>query len=110
MSLLQRVIAPVADVRKEEVGTALLMFAYSFLLMWGYNIIRPITRSAFIKDLGADNLPWMPLVASFVIATLMAGYTWLVSVLPRRWGLPIIQTGMAAALVLFWFLFKTGAT
>lgn len=86
------------------------MFVYSFLLMWGYNIIRPITRSAFIKNLGADNLPWMPLVASFVIATLMAGYTWLVSVLPRRWGLPIVQAGMAAVLILFWFLFKTGAT
>lgn len=110
MSLLQRALAPLADIRREEVVTALLMFAYSFLLMWGYNIIRPITRSAFIKDLGADNLPWMPLLASFVIATLMAGYTWLVSVLPRRWGLPIVQAGMAAVLVLFWFLFKTGAT
>lgn len=110
MSLLQRVLAPVADLRREEVATALLMFAYSFLLMWGYNIIRPITRSAFIKDLGADNLPWMPLVASFVIAAFMAVYTWIVSALPRRWGLPIIQAGMAAVLVLFWFLFKTGAT
>ena len=110
MSLLQRMLRPVADVRREEVVTALLMFAYSFLMMWGYNLIRPITRSAFIKNLGADNLPWMPLVASVVIATLMAGYTWLVSVLPRRWGLPIIQAGMAAALVLFWFLFKTEAT
>jgi ATP:ADP antiporter, AAA family len=108
--MLQRLLSPIVELRKEEGLTAFLMFAYSFLLMWGYNVIRPITRSAFIKDLGADNLPWMPLVAGFVIAAFMAVYTTVISRLPRRWGLPIIQAWMAAMLVAFWFLFKTGAT
>jgi ATP/ADP translocase/HEAT repeat protein/CRP-like cAMP-binding protein len=104
---MRKLLSPIVELREEETATALLMFAYTFLLMWSYNIIKPITRSAFIKDLGADNIPWMPLVASFVIAALMAGYTWLVSKLPRHWALPIIQVGMAAVLVGFWFLFKT---
>ncbi len=107
MSLIQKVLSPVVELRKEEAATALLMFAYSFLLIWSYNIIKPITRSAFIKDLGADNIPWMPLVAGFVIAAFMAGYTWVVARLPERWGLPLIQGAMAGVLVLFWFLFKT---
>jgi ATP:ADP antiporter, AAA family len=110
MALAQKLLSPVVEMRKEESTTALLMFAYSFLVMWAYNVIRPITRSAFIKDLGADNLPWMPLVASFIIAAVMAGYTATISRLPRRWGLPIIQAGMVGALVAFWFLFKTGSS
>lgn len=110
MSLIRKVLSPVVELRKEETTTALLMFVYSFLLMWSYNIIKPITRSTFIKQLGAENIPWMPLVAGFVIAAFMAGYTWIVARLPQRWGLPIIQTAMAGVLVVFWFLFKTQAT
>lgn len=107
MSLIQKMLAPVVELRKEEAATALMMFVYSFLLIWSYNIIKPITRSAFIKDLGADNIPWMPLVAGFVIAAFMAGYTWVVARVPERWGLPLIQGAMAGVLVVFWFLFKT---
>ncbi len=110
MSRIRKLLSPVVELRDEEAATALMMFAYTFLLMWSYNIIKPITRSAFIKQLGADNIPWMPLVASFVIAAFMAGYTWLVARLPQRWGLPLIQAGMVAVMVAFWFLFRTEAT
>jgi ATP:ADP antiporter, AAA family len=106
MSLTQRLLSPIAEVRREEGTTALLMFLASFCAMAGYNVIKPITRSAFIKDLGADNLPWMPLATAFLIAGLMAGYAWLMQRLPRRWGLPISQVGMAGLLVVFWFLFQ----
>ena len=39
----------------------------------------------------------------------MLGYTRLVSILPRRWALPITQGLMAAVMLLGWALFKTGA-
>jgi ATP/ADP translocase/HEAT repeat protein/CRP-like cAMP-binding protein len=106
MSLTQRLLSPIAEVRREESTTVLLMFAASFCAMAGYNVIKPITRSAFIRDLGADNLPWMPLATAFLIAGLMSAYAWLMQRLPRRWGLPISQAGMAALLVVFWFLFR----
>jgi AAA family ATP:ADP antiporter len=48
-------------------------------------------------------------VTAVVIAFLMGGYTWLIQRLPRRWGLPIVQLGMAGLLVLFWLLFQTQA-
>ena len=38
----------------------------------------------------------------------MLGYTRLVSVLPRRWALPITQSLMAGVMLLFWALFRTG--
>jgi len=102
-------MSPIVDLRREETLTALLLFAYSFLAMTVWNTIKPLTRSQFIRDLGADNLPYVLLAAGLVIGILMAGYAWLFTRLPRRWGLPIVQTGMAGLLVVFWFLFQTAA-
>jgi ATP/ADP translocase/HEAT repeat protein/CRP-like cAMP-binding protein len=107
MSLLQRVLNPVVDVRKDETVTALLMFAYAFLAMTAYNIIQPLTRSKLISDLGAVNVPWVIFGSGLFIGVLMLGYTRLVSLLPRRWALPITQVGMATAMVGFWMLFQT---
>ncbi|HEX2455466.1 MAG TPA: Npt1/Npt2 family nucleotide transporter [Vicinamibacterales bacterium] len=104
---LQRLLAPLVEVRKEEGLTALMMFSYSFLAMTAYNAIKPLTRSKFISDLGADNLPYVLLAAGFIIGILMTGYAWLMSRLPKRWALPATQVGMAGMLLLFWFLFQT---
>jgi hypothetical protein len=71
---LHRLLAPVVELRREESLTAILMFAYSFLAMTVWNAIKPLTRSKFISDLGADNLPYVLLAAGFVIGILMAGY------------------------------------
>ena len=108
--MLQRILSPIVDVRKEESLTAFLMFAYSFLAMTAYNTIKPLTRSKYITDLGADNLPYVMLAAGFIIGLLMTGYSWLMARLPRRWALPIVQTGMALLTLLFWFLFKIDAS
>src|SRR4051794_25901345 len=107
--MLQRLLSPLVDLRKEEGVTALLMFTYSFLAMTAYNAIKPLTRSKFISDLGADNLPYVLLLAGLVIGILMTGYAWLMARLPKRWALPITQIGMAALLLGFWFLFSQQA-
>ena len=60
--------------RDGEAPVALLMFAYSFLAMTSYNILKPITRSKFITDLGAHNLPWVLLAAGPLIGVLMHLY------------------------------------
>ncbi len=106
-SLGQRILAPIAEFRKEEVFTGLLMFSYSFLAMSSYNIVKPITRSRFISDLGADNLPYVLLAVGLLIGVVMAGYAWITSHLPRRWGLPVTQAAMVVILLVFWVLFQT---
>ncbi len=106
-SLTRRMLSPIVQVRAEESTTAFLMFAYSFLIMTSYNIVKPITRSKFISDLGADNLPYVLLGAGVLIGLVMTGYTWILGRLPRRWSLPIVQVAIVALLVGFWFLFQT---
>ena len=106
--LLQRLLATVGQVHGKEGRTALLMFFYSFLAMMTWNVVKPVTRSKFITHLGAANLPYVQLAAGLLVGILMAGYAWLVSRLPRRWCIPIVQAGIAALLVIFYFLFRTG--
>jgi AAA family ATP:ADP antiporter len=108
MSLLQRVLAPIVDIRREEHVTALLMFSYSFLAMAGYNIVKPATRSQFINSLGADNLPYVQLVAGLIMGFVIQGYTSAMRLLPRRWVFAATQVVMVGLLLVFWMLFQTG--
>jgi AAA family ATP:ADP antiporter len=108
-SLLRRLLSPIAQLRDEEALTALMMFAYSFLAMTAYNIVKPITRSKFIEGLGADNLPWVQLGAGLLIGVIMAGYSRAVGLLPRRWVIPITQAGMTVIMLGFWVIFQTEA-
>lgn len=95
--------------RAGERTVALLMFAYSFLAMTAWNILRPLTRSKFISDLGADNAPYVMLVAGVLIGLLMHQYTRAIRRLPRSWVIPSTQIGIIALLVAFWVLMRTGA-
>src|SRR5215212_3636416 len=105
--MVQRILSRIVDVRKEETRTALLMFSYSFLAMAGYNVIKPATRSQFIDKLGAENLPYVQLVAGLVMGFVIQGYTSTMRLLPRRWIFAATQGVMVAVLVLFWTLFKS---
>ena len=106
--LLRYVLRPIVDVAEHEAVTLVMMFAYSFLAMTAYNILKPITRSQFISQLGADNIPYIPLIAGFGIGVIMQGYSRAAGIIPPRWVIPIAQAAMAGILVAFWFLFQTG--
>lgn len=109
MSLTARLLRPILEIRDEEAPTVFLMFAYSFLAMSSYTMLKPATRSTFIQSLGADNIPYLLLVAGFVIAFIMQGYTTAVSLLPRRWVIPSVQVVLIGLMLLFYALFQTGA-
>jgi AAA family ATP:ADP antiporter len=104
---LDRALKPIVDVRKEETGTMLLMFSYSFLAMTAYNILKPSTRSLFISQLGAEQLPWVLLAAGVLIGFIMQGYSRIVALIPRKWVIPAALAAMIGLLVVFWLLFQT---
>jgi len=108
--MLQRILAPMVEVREEEGLTAVLMFTYSFLAMAGYNVVKPATRSQFIDSLGANNLPYVQLVAGLIMGFVIQGYTSAMRFLPRRWVFAATQAVMVGLLLVFWTLFKTGAS
>ncbi len=103
---LQRLLAPIVEMRKEEGITALLMFTFSFTAMTAHNAIKPLARSKFIGDLGADNLPYVLLASGLIIGVLMTGYAWLMARLPQRWGIALTQVLMGGVLLGFYVLFQ----
>ena len=108
MSLLQRLLSPVVELRREEATATVMMFGYSFLAMTAYNIVQPITRSRFISSLGSENIPYVLLASAFIIGLIMQGYSKLGGRLPGRWIIPVTQAGMVGLLVVFWIMFAAG--
>ena len=107
-SVIQRLLAPIVDVRRDEATAALLMFCQSFLAMSAYNIVKPLTRAQFIQELGADNLPWVLVVSGVLVGFVMQLYSLAVSRLPPRWVQAATQIGIALLLIVFWALFRVG--
>ncbi len=105
---LRRRLLSFVQLREGEGATAGLMFAYSFMAMLAYNIIKPVTRSKFIADLGADNLPWVQLGAGLLMGILMQGHARAISRVPRRWAIPATQAALVVLLLLLWLLFTRG--
>jgi len=101
------VIKSLGQIKQGEGVTVLLMMSYSFLLMTSYTIVKVIARSKFIIDWRAENMPYIQLSAGVMIVGIMLGYSWLITQLPRRWSLPIIQAGIVGLLIGFWFLFRS---
>lgn len=107
-TFVRRLAGKVVTLRDGEATTAFLMFAYSFLAMTAYNIVKPVTKSKFISDLGADNLPWIQLGAGLIIGLLMHAYGIAAQRIPRRHVIPVTLAWQAGLLVVFWGLFQVG--
>ena len=108
-ALINRLLGSVTSIRDEETASAFLMFAYSFLAMTSYNILKPITRSQFIAALGADNLPYVLFFAGILIGVVMHFYTSAIRRVPRQHVVPLTQAAIVGLLVVFWALLRTGA-
>ena len=104
-----RLIGRVVSLRQGDGAVAVLMFAYSFLAMASYNILKPLTRSKFISDLGSDNLPYVLFASGVVIAVLMHWYSRAAARLQRRNVIPATQIVIIALLIIFSLLLPTGA-
>jgi AAA family ATP:ADP antiporter len=101
------VVGPLKILRHEDAAISALMFAYSFLAMTSYNILKPLTRSRFIVDLGSDNLPYVLLASGFIIGILMHWYTTAAARLPRAHVIPATQAAIIVLLVVFAILLRT---
>jgi AAA family ATP:ADP antiporter len=105
-SIWNRVITRLTNTRSGERTVASLMFAYSFLAMASHNILKPVTKSKFIDQLGSDNLPYVLLASSVLIGVLMHLYSSAARRVPRQYVIPITQAVLVVLLVIFWALLR----
>ena len=65
----------ITNVQSGEVAPVGLMFAYGFLAMTSYYILKPIRNSVFIDRVGADNLPYVYILTAIVVTLVMVVYS-----------------------------------
>jgi AAA family ATP:ADP antiporter len=62
------------DIRRDEVRQTFLMFAYNFLIIASYTIIRSARDALFICHEGAGRLPYVYIGLALIAGVVMQGY------------------------------------
>jgi AAA family ATP:ADP antiporter len=103
MAALERWLGWAVPATRQERAAAIWSFAYFFMLLAGYYVLRPLRDQMGIAG-GVRNLPWL-FTATF--ATLLVAqpiYGALVAKLPRARFIPIVYHFFVANLAVFWLL------
>ncbi|MFW6192186.1 MAG: HEAT repeat domain-containing protein [Gemmatimonadota bacterium] len=98
------------EVRPDEQRPAALMLAYGFLAMAAFYVLKPVRNSVFVDRVGADNLPYVYVATALVVGTLMVGYSRYAERADRQRLLQGTFALVAASLLLFWGLLRTGSS
>src|SRR5437868_4350169 len=101
--MLDRLLALVVDVRREERRALFWSFAYFFLILSAYYVLRPLRDNAGISG-GTRALPWLFTGTFFVMLAAAPLYGWCVARFPRRKLVPLVYHFFAANILLFWLL------
>ena len=106
VTLLQRWLGWAVPATPQERAAALWSFAYFFMLLAGYYILRPLRDRMGIAG-GVNTLPWM-FTATFVTLLVMQPlYGALVAKLPRARFIAVVYHFFVANLALCWATWKT---
>lgn len=97
-------ICKLLNLQRSELGRALLMFLYAFLLMSTYLILKPVRNSLFLEKIGADQLVYMYMLIAVTATPGASLYGWTASrlSLPRLIGSTTVV--ITLMLALFWHL------
>ena len=105
--MLNRALALVVDVKAEERRALLWSFAYFFLILSTYYVLRPLRDNAGITG-GTRALPWLVTATFFVMLFAAPLYGWLVARLPRRRLIALVYHFFASNILIFWLLLTLG--
>jgi AAA family ATP:ADP antiporter len=107
MTLLQRWLGRAVPATPQERAAALWSFAYFFMLLAGYYVLRPLRDQMGIAG-GVRNLPWL-FTATFVTLLIAQPlYGALVAKLPRARFIPVVYHFFVTNLAIFWLLLTLG--
>jgi len=99
----QRWLARAMPATAQERAAALWSFAYFFMLLAGYYVLRPLRDQMGIAG-GVRALPWMFTATFVTLIVAQPIYGALVARLPRARFIPIVYHFFVANLLLFWLL------
>jgi AAA family ATP:ADP antiporter len=102
--LVERVLAPFADVRSGEGATVLLLMLNVFMLLTTYYIIKPVREALILAGGGAELKAYMAAGQGFLFLFAVPAYARLAARVPRRPLINIVTLFFSGCLVLFYAL------
>src|SRR5882762_10267640 len=102
---MKKFFSKIVDIKPEEIRALWLAFAFNFVVLGGYYVIRPI-RDEIGADRGVENLPWMytGTLTGMLIANAL--YAAIVTRMPRRRFIPIAYRFAIANLFVLFLLMR----
>lgn len=99
----------VLKLEKDEWRPVAWSFLYFFCLLGGYYVLRPVRDEMGIQA-GLDNLPWLFTATFVAMLAAVPVYGWAAGRLPRRVLLPVVYGFFIVNLLIFYWVFTTGAS
>ena len=107
MTALNRWLNRVMPATPGERAAALWSFAYFFMLLAGYYVLRPLRDQMGIAG-GTRNLPWLFTATFLALLAAQPLYGALVAWLPRARFIPVVYHFFVANILVFWLLLTSG--
>jgi AAA family ATP:ADP antiporter len=100
---LHALLTRAVRVEPDEVKALLLSFAYFFLVLAAYYIIRPV-RDEMGVAVGREHLQTLFVAVFFVMLAAVPVYGWVSSHVPKRLIVPVVYGFFILNLIAFWML------
>jgi len=106
---MQNILKKIVDVRPNEVRALCLGFAFHFIILTAYYIVKPI-RDSIAAGNRLETLPWMFTATLVVMLFANVIYAAIVARTERRKFIPFAYAFFILVLVLFFLLMKMGSS
>ena len=105
---MKRLFSKIVDVKPNEARALWLGFAFHFIILTAYYIVRPI-RDTIAASNKLEALPWMFTATLIVMVAANAVYGAIVARMDRRKFIPFAYAFFILMLILFFILMRTGS-
>lgn len=106
---MKNIFAKVVDVKPNELRALWLGFAFHFIILTAYYIVRPI-RDSIAAGSRLETLPWMFAATLIVMLIANAIFAAIVARMERRKFIPFAYAFFILVLILFFLLMRTGSS
>lgn len=94
----------VVQIRRGEQRKVLLTFLYFFLVITAYYVVKPVSRSLVLDDLGHRLVPYADLVCAVLMGPIVTLFARLVDRVSKPRLVSVLFLAVSAVTVLFWEL------
>lgn len=91
-------------IRNLEALRAALLATYFLLIVAGYYLLKPLSRSLFVTKLGSDNLPYVWIATTLVLSAVVPMFHWKVRAFHPQRILYLCTLSLILMLLLAWSL------